>query len=94
MTWTICPVKVTSIFAIKKMNLTLLKGNQQKHKGQQAQIPTRVIPVRYEKNIFSMWAVQLWNGLPREAVESPSLEIFKVLLDKTLTAALSMGLNK
>lgn len=52
--WTICPVKVTSIFAVKKINLTLLKGKQQKHKGQQAQVPTTVIPVRYEKNIFSM----------------------------------------
>lgn len=65
---------------IKKTNLPLPRSKQQKHKGQQAQVATRVIPIRYTKKIFSVEAVQCWNRLAREAVESPSLEIFKVLL--------------
>jgi len=37
------------------------------------------------KNFFTLRA---WNRLPREVVESPSLEIFKTLLDKVLCSLL------
>ncbi|CAM4525733.1 unnamed protein product [Caretta caretta] len=37
------------------------------------------------KNFFTKSMVKHWNALPREVVESPSFDIFKVRLDKDLT---------
>jgi len=34
------------------------------------------------KNFFTLTVMEHWNRLPREVVESPSLEIFKTHLDK------------
>jgi len=36
------------------------------------------------KKFFSMRVVGYWNKLPREAVDAPSLEVFKARLDGTL----------
>jgi len=40
------------------------------------------------KNFFPLRVMELWNRLPREVVESRSLEIFKTLLDKVLCSLL------
>jgi len=40
------------------------------------------------KNFFPLRVTEHWNRLPGEAVESPSVEIFKTRLDKVLCSLL------
>jgi len=40
------------------------------------------------KKFFTLRVTELWNRLPREVVDSPSLEIFKTHLDKVLCSLL------
>jgi len=56
------------------------RGNGHKLKQRKSQLNMR-------KN-FTVRVMEHWNRLPREAVESPSLEIFKTLLDKVLCSLL------
>ncbi|KFR02886.1 hypothetical protein Y956_13416, partial [Nipponia nippon] len=37
------------------------------------------------KNFFTQRVVRHWNRLPREAVDAPSLEVFKARLDGALS---------
>ena len=51
------------------------RGNGHKVKQRKFQLNTR-------KNFFPLRVTEPWPRLPREAVESPSLEIFQPRLDK------------
>ncbi|KFV85410.1 hypothetical protein N308_09936, partial [Struthio camelus australis] len=44
----------------------------------------RKVHLNIRKNFFTVRLTEHWNRLPREAVQSPSLEIFKTCLDTIL----------
>ncbi|KFQ10140.1 hypothetical protein N330_11994, partial [Leptosomus discolor] len=37
------------------------------------------------KKFFTMWVAKHWHRLPRKVAEDPSLETFKVRLDRALS---------
>jgi len=74
-----CEEDGARLFSVVPSNRT--RGNGHKLKQWKFQQDMR-------KNFFTLRVTEPWNRLPREVVESPSLEIFKTRPDKVLCSLL------
>jgi len=59
-----------------------------KTRGNEHKLKHRKFRLNMRKNFFPLRVMEHWNRLPREVVESPSLEIFKTRVDKVLYSLL------
>jgi len=57
-------------------------------RGNRHKLKHRKFHLNMRKNFFTLRTMKHWNRLPREVVDSPSLEIFKTCLDKVLCSLL------
>jgi len=71
-------------------------GVQQQNKGQQAEsfLKHRKFHTKTRKNFFTVRVAEHWIRLPREAVESPSLGIFKTHLVGKISAPIGLLICK
>ena len=66
--------------------LLVLHGNRKRGNGHKLKL--RKFRINVHKNFFTVRVTEHWNGLPREAVDSPSPRKFKTLLDAYLCSLL------
>jgi len=57
-------------------------------RGNRHKLKHRKIRLNMRRNLFTLRVTEHWNKLPRDVVESPSVEIFKTCLDKVLCSLL------
>jgi len=74
-----CQEDGSRLFSVVPSDRT--RSNEHKMKNRKFRLNMR-------KNFFPLRVMEHWNRLPREVVESPSLEIFKTRLDKVLCSLL------